>query len=51
MTTEVGGFLGFGGTELQLSVDPTDFDGEEVRIGMVETDVNALASSDEPSGR
>lgn len=48
--TEVGGFLGFGGTDLELAVDPTDFDGEEVRIGMVETDVHALASSGPSDG-
>jgi hypothetical protein len=49
--TEVGGFMGFGGTELELVVDPTDFDGEEVRIGMVETDIDALANSDGSNDR
>jgi hypothetical protein len=44
VTTEVGGFLGFGSTPVELTVDDTDFDGEEVRVGMVRTDIDALAA-------
>ncbi|WP_075216908.1 PRC-barrel domain-containing protein [Mongoliimonas terrestris] len=52
VTTSVGGFLGFGSQTVQLPVDPADFDGSEVRVGMVETDINALATGDEdtPAG-
>lgn len=46
VTTSVGGFLGFGSETVQLPVDPADFDGNEVRVGMVETDINALATAD-----
>ena len=49
ITAEIGGFFGFGADTVQLPVAETDFDGDELRIGMVETDIRALASGDENS--
>jgi hypothetical protein len=46
ITTEVGGFLGFGSAPVRLTVSDGSFDGEEVRVGLVETDIAALAAGD-----
>ncbi|WP_181706345.1 PRC-barrel domain-containing protein [Chthonobacter rhizosphaerae] len=52
VTTSIGGFLGFGASTVQLPVNPSYFDGEKVRVGLVETDINALAAEepDTPAG-
>lgn len=49
VTATIGGFLGLGASQVRLPVAAKDFDGEELRIGMVETDIAALAEGDENS--
>lgn len=46
ITTTVGGFLGVGGTPVRLPVDTAGFDGKEVRLAIVETDVAAFAATE-----
>lgn len=46
VTTTVGGILGIGGSDVRLPVSDASFDGEELRVSLVETDIAAFASGD-----
>lgn len=46
---EIGGFLGFGTDTVRLPVTESDFAGGELRVGLVESDIKALAERGEDS--